>query len=105
MPLDHTSPLEAIPVESLGIDRFEAGLLSVLRHFMTSFAKPESQAWQHAHAVACERWGVVRGPQIAHALLAVIQTLRQERRREFRFTGPLCLECRKLCTKDEAAFC
>ncbi len=101
----HMPSDDAIPVDSLGIDAFEIGLLSILRHFMTAFARPESQAWQSAFSIAAERWGGTRGPKIAQGLLAVIQVLRQARRTDFHYANPLCLQCREMATGEEAALC
>lgn len=102
---DHLPTPDAIPVASLGLDDFETGLLAVMRHFLTAFARPESQAWQSAYAGAAERWGAARGPQVAHGLLAVIQTVRQVRREDFHYANPMCQSCREQATAEEAAFC
>jgi len=101
---DHLPSADAIPVETLGLDDFETGLLSVLRHFLTAYARPETQAWQFAFSVAAERWGSARGPQIAMGLLPVLQSLRGARRGPFDFANPLCETCRTYVTGTEAAF-
>lgn len=102
---DHRPSDDAMPVEALGLDAFETGLLAVLRHFLTAFARPETQAWQAAYAIATERWDLARGPQIAQGLLAVVQAVRQARRSDFHYANPLCPQCRLMATGDEAAFC
>ncbi|NPD15715.1 hypothetical protein HOY34_10925 [Xinfangfangia sp. D13-10-4-6] len=102
---DHIASADAVALSTLGLDVFETGLLAVTRHFMTAFARPESQAWQNAYAIAAERWGQARGPQIAHGLLAVIQALRQARQEDFHYANPLCISCREQATPEEAAFC
>ncbi|WP_198672292.1 hypothetical protein [Pseudogemmobacter bohemicus] len=102
---DHLASADAMPLATLGLDAFETGLLAVTRHFMTAFARPESQAWQGAYSIAAERWGQARGPQIAHGLLAVIQALRQAREADFHYANPLCISCRDQVTPEEAAFC
>jgi hypothetical protein len=102
--LDHMPSADAVPVETLELDPFETGLLAVLRHFLTAFAHPESQAWQTAFALACERWGTARGPQIAMGVLPVLQSLRGARRGAFDFANPLCVTCRDYVTGTEAAF-
>jgi hypothetical protein len=101
---DHMPSPDAVLVETLGLDAFETGLLPVLRHFLTAFARPESQAWQTAFAVAAQRWDATRGPQIAMGLLPVLQALRSARRKDFLFANPLCIECRTKVTGTEAAF-
>lgn len=102
--IDHLPSADAVPVETLGLDDFETGLLAVLRHFLTAYARPESQAWQSAFQIAAERWGQARGPQIAMSLLPVLQALRGARRGDFAFANPLCLICRDHATGTEAAF-
>jgi hypothetical protein len=102
-PSDHSPSDDALPMDLLGLDAFEMGLLSVLRHFLVAFSQPESQAWQAAFTIAIERWGDATGPQIAAGGLGVLQALRRARRDEFLFANPGCLTCRKLMTGDEAA--
>jgi hypothetical protein len=101
---DHLPSPDAVAVETLGLDPFETGLLAVLRHFLTAFARPETQAWQNAFALAAERWGAAPGPQIAMGLLPVLQSLRGARRGAFDFANPLCVTCREYVTGTEAAF-
>jgi hypothetical protein len=101
---DHLPSPDAVPVETLGLDTFETGLLAVLRHFLTAYARPESHAWQHAFTVAGERWGLTKGPQIAMGLLPVLQSLRGARRGAFDFANPLCEICRTYVTGTESAF-
>ncbi|MBL4916841.1 hypothetical protein [Szabonella alba] len=101
---DQAPTADAVPVASLGLDEFETGLLAVLRHFLTAFSRPESQAWQSAFRVATERWDLAGGPQIAMGLLPVLQALRGARRQDFIFTDPLCIQCRMQATGCEAAF-
>ncbi|MFE3837107.1 hypothetical protein [Pseudogemmobacter sonorensis] len=105
MTMPHMPSDDAVPVASLGLDDFETGLLAVLRHFMTAFARPETQAWQSAFALATELWGGARGPQVAQGLLTVVQVLRQARRADFHYANPLCPECSAMATGEEAALC
>ncbi|MEH7829091.1 hypothetical protein [Gemmobacter denitrificans] len=93
----------ARPLASLGLDATEVGALAVLRHFMTSFAQPESQAWTHAFDIACERWGIAEGPRLAQGLLAVLRAVMACRQTGLTFSNPLCQECRLRVTADEAA--
>jgi hypothetical protein len=95
---------DAIPLETLGLDAFETGLLAVLRHLLTAYSRPESQAWQTAFEIAAQRWGLARGPQVAMGLLPVLQALRSARRADFEFANPLCRTCRHFATDTEAAF-
>ncbi len=87
-----------------GFDEFERGLLIVLRHLMTSYARPESQAWELAFGIAVERWGVADGPRIAQGVLAVVQALRRCRTARFRHADPLDAEARLRLTPDEENF-
>ncbi len=91
-------------VDGLGLDATEQGLLVVVRHFLTSFAKPETQAWIMAFGIASERWGQSDGARMAQGLLAVLQAALQARQgRSFQFSDPLCEGCRHKATADEAA--
>lgn len=101
---DHLPSADAVPVETLGLDEFETGLLAVLRHFLTAFARPETQGWQTAFAVSAQRWGEAKGPQIAMGLLSMLQSLRGSRRGDFDFANPLCTTCRAYATGTEADF-
>lgn len=102
---DHQPTSDMIPVSALALDEFETGLLAIMRHFMTAFSRPETQAWQTAFAIATERWGIARGPQVAQGLLAVISSMRHARSSDFRYSNPLCAGCREHATDEEAAFC
>ena len=100
---DHKPSDDAMPLAMLGLDSFESGLLAVLRHFLIAFSQPESQAWQTAFAIATERWGEAKGPQIAAAGLGLLQGVRRARAAEFLFANPMCLGCRQMVTGDETA--
>ena len=94
----------AATVESLGLDATEQGLLAVVRHFLTSFAQPETQAWIMAYGTATERWGHSDGARLAQGVLAVLQAaLRAREGQGLRFGDPLCPGCRGKATPDEAA--
>lgn len=102
---------ERLPVTALDLDETEQGLLVVMRHFLTSFAQPASQAWTLAFGLAAERWGLSEGPARAQALLAVLMALRAGQgaaqpdagRGPLAFTDPLSLTARAFMTPDEAA--
>lgn len=93
-----------VPVANLGLDDLEQGVLAVLRHFLTSFSQPETQAWTTAFSIASERWGVAEGPRLAQGLLAVLQALMTCRDAGIRFSNPMCAGCRLRVTADEASF-
>lgn len=94
----------AASVDSLGLDATEEAMLTVLRHFLTSFAKPESQAWIMAFGLAGERWGLSDGARMAQGMLGVLQAVMACRRMPIRFSDPMCPRCREKVTADEAAF-
>lgn len=97
------APAGALPLASLAPDATEVGVLSIARHFLTSLADPGTQAWQHAFAIATERWGATEGPRLAMALFAVLQPLLRARPVPFRHCDPLCPEQRNFVTPEEAA--
>lgn len=97
-----TEDRTAAPVESLGLDGFETGVLAVLRHVCLSFAAPEGQSWRHAFAIATERWGPARGPEVVTGLLPVLDALAETRRAPFAVMDPLSLAARGRVTADEA---
>jgi len=90
-----------IPVTSAGLDEFELGLLSVARHFIISFAAPDTQSWTIALNIASERWGISEGARAAVSLLAVIEAMRRARRSMFHFSDPNCPTCRETLTPNE----
>lgn len=98
----HKPSPDAISLAQLRLDKQAEGVLSLSRHFLTSFRDPESQAWQMAFATAQERWSETEGPQLAMATLSVLQALRRVRANGIRFANPLCLSCRGWLTPDEA---
>ena len=90
--------------ETLGLDQAEQGMLTVARHFLTSFARPESQAWIMAFGIAGERWGQSDGARLAQGMLRVLQAVTGCRgETPFRFSDPICARCRRQVTADEAA--
>jgi len=102
-PEPHRPTEDALPIETLGLDEMERGLLAVLRHFLNSFSEPESQSWQMGFAIAAERWGETSGPRRAMALLTVVQAMRRARPVAFRHANPLCPSCRGFVTPEEAS--
>ncbi|MEM6656900.1 MAG: hypothetical protein AAF496_08360 [Pseudomonadota bacterium] len=84
-------------------DDFELGLLPVMRHFILSFAEPETQSWQHAFSVAIERWGQDQGLALAHLVFKIIKAGLHCRPYGLAFNDPLCVESRRDMTCDELA--
>lgn len=88
-------------LDRFGFDDFEIGLLCVARHFLNSFADPESQSWQQAYSTAIERWGELKGLTAAHYLHKVLKATLRCRSEGLAFNDPLCLEQRAHITVDE----
>ncbi|KIC11547.1 hypothetical protein RA19_05780 [Leisingera sp. ANG-M1] len=86
-----------------GFDGFEEGLLPVLRQFLLSYEQPDSRAWQHAYAVAAERWGEAVGLPVAQSLMKLVRAVLERREDKFRFIDSLDMEQRGMVTGDEAA--
>ncbi|NKX72185.1 hypothetical protein HGE74_08910 [Rhodobacteraceae bacterium R_SAG1] len=93
----------AISCDTLCLDPFEAGMLPVLRHLLTSLQVPESQAWQHAFQIAAERWGASFGLGVAQALVPVVARLHALRGQGVELHDPLDLDQRDRLSADEAA--
>ena len=100
-PALQTAEAPVLPLSQCRFDAFEAGLLPVLRHFLTSFASPELQTWQFAYTTAAERWGDSLGLAAAQALLRVVRALLSARPGGLTFQDPLCLDARDSVTEDE----
>jgi hypothetical protein len=96
-------PSDDLPVEALGLDAFETGLLAILRHLCASFVEPGGHGWRRALAIAAERWQPGEGCLILRDLLPVLDALEGLGRESFRTMDPLSLTCRSLATPDEAA--
>lgn len=97
----HTKHKSDMPVAGSGLDEFEVGLLAVARHFIISFAAPDTQSWAVALAIASERWGISQGARAAVSMLTVIDAMRRARRSMFHFSDPHCPTCRDFMTPNE----
>ncbi|MES2664461.1 MAG: hypothetical protein V4712_00075 [Pseudomonadota bacterium] len=102
---DHTTPhldrSATFPVPSVGLDGFELGLLTVLRHFCVSFADPQSQDWMQAYGFATRTWGISAGPKAAQALFTIFDAMRRSRRSVFQYANPACPVCSARLTANE----
>ncbi len=94
---------DRMPLAFCDLDAFEAGLLPVLRHFVLSLTRPESQSWQFAYKIAAERWGDSLGLPVAQSLFKLVQFILKARRVGFDAIDPLALEERDFVTRDEQA--
>jgi hypothetical protein len=97
------TPHDRTAVAALGLDPFETGVLSVVRHLCAGLAEPASQGWRHALAIATERWPGGDGGRSVLDLLRILDALAAVRRDAFRTMDPLSLTCRALATPDESA--
>ncbi|NRB00991.1 MAG: hypothetical protein HRU32_14460 [Rhodobacteraceae bacterium] len=88
-------------IDTLELDEFERGLLTVARHFFTSFETPAMQSWGHAFAVADERWGEALGLAVAYRLQKVIRAVLDARDHSICFHDPMTPASRDFATGDE----
>ncbi|KUP93340.1 hypothetical protein [Tritonibacter horizontis] len=91
------------PLATFGFDAFEAQLLAPLRHFLTTSAAPDCQAWHRAFVIAAENWGEAHGLAVAYALWPVVRELRAVRGGDLSYNDPLDLDTRGVLTSDEAS--
>ena len=101
----HPTALTACPrrVDSCHYDAFEMGLLPVIRHMLTTYRSPETQAWVRAQTVAVERWGETVGLALCQRMQGVIRMLWECRKSDLSFMDPLDLDQRALLSDDEEA--
>jgi len=90
-------------VADLGYTAEQRHVLTVARHYFSSFAQPERQGWLSAISCALHLFGHDRGPEIAVATLAMVQTMRRTRQSTFRFNSPDCPACAAHVTPPERA--
>lgn len=91
------------PVASLGYNERERAILAIARYYFVSFAAPEQQGWIAGISTALSSFGDVRGPEVAVAVLATVQTMRRARHSTFRFNSPECPICSQHVTPHEMA--
>lgn len=91
------------PVADLGYTAEQRHVLTVARHYFSSFAQPERQGWLSAISAALHLFGHARGPEVAVATLAMVQTMRRSRQSVFRFNSPDCPACAARVTPQERA--
>jgi len=91
------------PVADLGYTEAERHVLTVARHYFSAFAQPEKQGWLAAISAALQLFDHARGPEVAVATLAMVQTMRRARRSVFRFNAPECPVCAAHVTPQERA--
>lgn len=89
------------PIASLAYSREDIAVLTIIRHYCTSFAIPDRQSWIAAISGAMADFGGTRGPDIAVAALGVMQTVRRSRRSDFIFNTADCPTCATFVTGHE----
>jgi len=89
------------PIAALGYTSVEMSVLAITRHYFASFAAPERQGWIAAIAAALSSFGDDRGPDVAVAVLSVIQSMRRTRRSVFCFNAADCVGCSRFVTGHE----
>ncbi|MEM9047105.1 MAG: hypothetical protein AAGC92_00170 [Pseudomonadota bacterium] len=89
------------PIAAFAYSDREKAVLAIARYYFTSFAAPEQQGWIAGISTALSRFGDVRGPEIAVAVLAAVQTMRRARLSTFRFNAPDCPVCATYVTPHE----
>ncbi len=88
-------------VADAGLSPAEEQVLTIARHFMQSFARPESQGWIRAFGTAHAAWSDRLAPGLGVAVFAVVQCLRGARASGFRFSNPDCAHCSAFLSDDE----
>lgn len=89
------------PVSELGLSRQNTAVLQIARCYFQSFAQPASQSWLQANRVAKTELCAASAPEIAVAVLEMVQNLRLARRSTFHFSNPFCASCSRILTAHE----
>ncbi len=97
----HSDPSTTYDLAAAGLDGFETGLLTVLRHFCVSFAEPRSQGWTHGYGMATHLWGISAGPKAAQAAFYVLDAMQRTRVSMFQYNNPACAVCCARLTANE----
>ncbi|MEM6385489.1 MAG: hypothetical protein AAF718_04545 [Pseudomonadota bacterium] len=98
-----TCPTDELhPIDGLGLDEFERGILKVLRQFLVAHQAPETQAWHRGFLIAVERWGEPLGLAAAHASSKFLKALLRGRGDLLTFNDPLSTLARDFATDHEA---
>lgn len=92
-----------IPFSQLHYTGLEQTILTIARHYFSSFVMPEKHGWIKAISTACDHRGHIQGPHLAMSVLSVVQTMRQSRWSTFHFNSPACTTCAQFVTRNEQA--
>lgn len=83
-------------IAGLGYTLEDQAILTIARGYFSAFADPLSFGWTQAIHHAILSFGDERGPDVAVAVLSVVQCMRQARTSVFHFNAwdcPLCAVC------------
>lgn len=97
----HHTIQDRITVAEAGLTHDEVSVLTILRLFCTTYANPESQAWENGFDCALSSFGPNHGPLLGPAIMNVMRSLRCTRKSNFRFTNPGCPCCRATLSDHE----
>ncbi|WP_425052779.1 hypothetical protein [Psychromarinibacter sp. S121] len=92
------------PVDRIGFTGREMAVLTVARHFFSSFAAPERQGWIAAFSSALASFGHGEGPNNAVSILCAVQAMRSARRSTFSYNNADCGNCARFVTGHERSF-
>ncbi|WP_205589617.1 hypothetical protein [Chachezhania antarctica] len=92
------------PIHQLGYTSAERAILTIARHYFSSFADPEQQGWLQAISAALDTFGHDTGPHAACAVLSAVQAMRRSRRSSFRYNNANCTCCAGHVSPHERAF-
>lgn len=84
-----------------GLDFHEEMMLAIFRQFLLAYTDVKQLHWERAFEITVTAYGTKDGPNIAFALLKVLQAVRTERRTVFRFVNPCCENCAALLSDYE----
>ncbi len=82
----------------------EVAVLTIARHYFTSFAVPHRHGWMGALGHALRVFGDDRGPAAAFAVLSMVQAMRSARQSPFNFNSADCPNCADRLTGNERTF-
>lgn len=90
-----------VPIADFSFNEGEFAILTIARHYFTSFSEPQTQGWMWAISEALDVFDHNRAPHVAVAVLTVVQAMRRSRRSTFRFNSPTCPVCSRYLSLSE----
>lgn len=95
---------DGIQIKDTQLEPKELAILKISRYYFLNFADPVKQSWLSAISEALDQFGNKKGPEVAIAILAAIQTMRRSRTSTFCFNAPDCECCSIFITDNERNF-